>query len=64
VHGVQWTDSVRRMAADGVTDFVEIGPGRVLSGLIKRISPETETHALDAPGNGALWLPGTLEATA
>jgi malonyl CoA-acyl carrier protein transacylase len=52
------------MAADGVTDFVEIGPGRVLSGLIKRISPETETHALDAPGNGALWLPGSLEATA
>jgi [acyl-carrier-protein] S-malonyltransferase len=52
------------MAADGVTDFVEIGPGRVLSGLIKRISPETLTHALDAPGDGALWLPGTDEATA
>jgi [acyl-carrier-protein] S-malonyltransferase len=45
------------MAADGVTDFVEIGPGRVLSGLIKRISPEVETHALDAPGDGPLWLP-------
>jgi len=58
VHGVQWTDTVRRMAADGVTDFVEIGPGRVLSGLIKRISPEVETHALDAPGDGPLWLPG------
>jgi [acyl-carrier-protein] S-malonyltransferase len=57
VHGVQWTDTVRRMAADGVTDFVEIGPGRVLSGLIKRISPEVETHALDAPGDGPLWLP-------
>jgi [acyl-carrier-protein] S-malonyltransferase len=58
VHGVQWTDTIRRMAADGVTDFVEIGPGRVLSGLIRRISPEVEAHALDAPGNGALWLPG------
>jgi [acyl-carrier-protein] S-malonyltransferase len=58
VHGVQWTDTVRRMAADGVTDFVEIGPGRVLSGLIKRIVPEAQTHALDAPGDGPLWLPG------
>jgi hypothetical protein len=27
VHGVQWTASVRRMAAGGVTDFVEVGPG-------------------------------------
>ena len=61
---MQWTETVRRMAADGVTDFGEIGPGRVLSGLIKRISPEVQTHALDAPGNGALWLPGSLEATA
>ena len=30
--------------------------------LIKRIAPETRTHALDAPGDGALWLPGTPEA--
>ena len=40
VHGVQWTETVRRMAADGVTDFVEVGPGRVLSGLIRRICPD------------------------
>ncbi len=49
VHGVQWTETVRRLAADGVTDFVEIGPGRVLSGLIRRISPEAETHVADGP---------------
>ena len=64
VHGVQWTDTVRRMAADGVTDFVEIGPGRVLSGLIRRISPEVETHALDAPGDGPLWLPDEAASSA
>lgn len=63
VHGVQWTDTVRRMAADGVTDFIEIGPGRVLSGLIKRIVPGAATHALDAPGaDGAIWLPGGAES--
>jgi [acyl-carrier-protein] S-malonyltransferase len=55
VHGVQWTASVRRMAAEGVTDFVEIGPGRVLSGLIRRISPEAVTFAVDVPDIGS-WL--------
>ena len=54
VHGVQWTATVRRMAAGGVTDFVEIGPGRVLTGLIRRISPEARTHALDGPA-GLVW---------
>src|SRR5918996_992745 len=51
VHGVQWTTTVRRMVSGGVTDFVEIGPGRVLSGLIRRISPDAETHAVDGAGS-------------
>ena len=55
VHGVQWTATVRRMVGDGVTDFVEVGPGRVLSGLIRRISPEAHTHQVDAPA-GKAWL--------
>jgi [acyl-carrier-protein] S-malonyltransferase len=55
VHGVQWTTTVRRMVADGVTDFVEVGPGRVLSGLIRRISPEANPHLVDAPA-GKAWL--------
>lgn len=37
---VRWSDSVEYMAAEGVTTFVEVGPGRVLSGLVKRIAPE------------------------
>lgn len=57
VHGVQWTNTVRHMAADGVTDFVEIGPGRVLSGLIRRITPGVEVHAVDSPGAERIWLP-------
>jgi [acyl-carrier-protein] S-malonyltransferase len=63
VHGVQWTDSVRRMVADGVTDFVEVGPGRVLTGLIKRISPEAAVHNTDAP-KGAIWIPIPSEGDA
>ncbi|MBA2265458.1 MAG: ACP S-malonyltransferase [Chloroflexi bacterium] len=54
VHGVQWTATVRRMVSGGVTDFVEVGPGKVLSGLIRRISPDVETHHADAPSDRSL----------
>ncbi len=35
---VRWTQSVERMIADGATDFLECGPGKVLQGLIKKIN--------------------------
>ena len=65
VHGVQWTESVRRMVASGVTDFVEVGPGRVLTGLIKRIAPLARARAVDgAPLDPYLWVPGDPLSTA
>ena len=36
---VRWTDGVRRMAREGVAHFLEVGPGAVLTGLLKRIDP-------------------------
>jgi [acyl-carrier-protein] S-malonyltransferase len=46
---VLWEDSVRTMAAMGVKTFVEIGPGTVLSGLIRRIVPEAVTMTVNDP---------------
>ena len=43
---VQWAASIEYMVTSGVTDFVEIGPGRVLTGLVKRIAPEASTWNL------------------
>ncbi len=46
---VLWEDSVKAMAAMGVMTFVEVGPGTVLSGLIKRILPEAVTLNVNDP---------------
>jgi [acyl-carrier-protein] S-malonyltransferase len=43
---VRWVESVRRMAADGAATFVEVGPGKVLTGLVRRIAPEATTAAV------------------
>jgi [acyl-carrier-protein] S-malonyltransferase len=37
---VLWADTIRNMVGDGITDFVEMGPGTVLAGLMKRIAPD------------------------
>jgi [acyl-carrier-protein] S-malonyltransferase len=46
---VRWTACVRRLAAEGATAFVEVGPGRVLSGLAKRIVEDARTAAVEDP---------------
>jgi [acyl-carrier-protein] S-malonyltransferase len=51
---VRWTESIRRMVADGVQTFAEIGSGEVLIGLIRRIDR--------GPALAALDLPATLDA--
>lgn len=46
---VRWTDSVRALAARGVTRVAECGPGKVLTGLLKRIERTLDGRALGAP---------------
>ena len=43
---VRFAQSVRNMVKDGATAFIECGPGKVLQGLVKKISPEVEARSL------------------
>ena len=47
-HPVRWVQCVEYTVEQGVTRFVEIGPGRVLTGLIKRIAPGVEVRNINA----------------
>ena len=46
---VRWVESVEAMVAAGVSRFVEVGPGRVLAGLVRAIAPGVEVASLDEP---------------
>ena len=43
---VRWTQSVKNMVADGATEFIECGPGKVLQGLVKKIDSTVQTKGL------------------
>jgi [acyl-carrier-protein] S-malonyltransferase len=44
---VRWTQTVKNMMADGATSFTEIGPGKVLQGLVKKMDRNMETAGID-----------------
>ena len=48
---VRWTQSVQQMIADGATHFTEVGPGKVLQGLVKKINRESETASATLESN-------------
>jgi len=49
---VRWRESVQWMASDGgVTRFAEVGAGKVLTGMVKRLAPDGEALALNAPAD-------------
>lgn len=45
---VKWTQTVEQMIADGADQFVEVGPGNVLQGLVKKVSREVQTSSATA----------------
>ncbi len=46
---VRWTQSVQQMISDGATDFTEVGPGKVLQGLVKKIDPSAAAASAELP---------------
>jgi len=55
---VRWVELIERMVADGFDTFVEIGPGAVLSGLVKRIAREATTVAVGTVAQVEAYLAG------
>jgi [acyl-carrier-protein] S-malonyltransferase len=54
---VRWEAIVRRLASEGVTTYVEVGPGTVLSGLVRKIHREAAVRSVGAPGDLAAVEP-------
>jgi [acyl-carrier-protein] S-malonyltransferase len=48
---VRWSETIARMAAEGITHVIECGPGRVLAGLTRRAAPEVESLAITDPAS-------------
>jgi [acyl-carrier-protein] S-malonyltransferase len=48
---VRWEESVQKMTELGVTRFIEIGPGKVLSGLVKRIAKDVAIANIESPAH-------------
>ena len=48
---VRWTQSVQQMIADGAIHFTEVGPGKVLQGLVKKINREAQTNSATFEAN-------------
>jgi [acyl-carrier-protein] S-malonyltransferase len=46
---VQWEGVVKRLSSEGVTTYVEVGPGTALSGLVRKIHPKAAVSSVGSP---------------
>ena len=46
---VKWTQSVRQMIADGAAEFIEVGPGKVLQGLVRKVDGQVKAFSAEIP---------------
>jgi [acyl-carrier-protein] S-malonyltransferase len=53
---VLWEETINNMIHDGIDEFVEIGPGRVLQGLVKRINPDIKCFGIDKYSEAEKYL--------
>ena len=44
---VKWTQSINKMVEDGAEEFIEVGPGRVLQGLVRKINGDINSSSLN-----------------
>lgn len=50
---VRWTETIQAMVDDGTSQFVEVGAGKVLTGLVRRIAKGSQTHVVGSPDDVA-----------
>jgi [acyl-carrier-protein] S-malonyltransferase len=47
---VRWEESIARLLNEGVTHFVEVGPGKVLTGLVRKVNRQAQVASVEDPG--------------
>lgn len=57
---VRWRETIQQLSARGVTQFIEVGSGKVLAGLVKRIAPDSAVVSVETPSDIETVLNGIV----